>query len=200
MSSFPPRKWEVRFLRDMDSLSCPEQEGSKINREAFLAIKPSGGEEGSFWLALAGSEAVKLKFNLESVNPCNLFGGMVVEAELNIGDQIKMDKNSVCSQWMDVVALVQSQDITISNGLGEDTADNFLAALETYKNKLRSETGSADRAGICLRWLLGTVVEDKQILLIAQVRFHAKTQHKCMGQRWVNSYLNSTTNYFLILS
>ena len=48
MSSFPPRKWEVRFLLDMDSLSCPEQEGSKINREAFLAIKPSGGEEGSF--------------------------------------------------------------------------------------------------------------------------------------------------------
>ena len=175
MLSFPPRKGEVRFLKDMDSLSCPVPEGNKINMEAFLAIKLSGGEEGSFRLVLAGNEAVKLKFNLESVILCNLFGGMVVEAELNIGDQIKMDKNSICSQWMNVVALVQSQDITISNGLGEDVADDFLAALETYKTKLRSETSSADCAGICLRWILGTVVEDKQILLIAQVRFY--TEH-----------------------
>ena len=103
MLSFPPRKWEVRFLKDMDSLSCPVPEGNEINMEAFLAIKLSGGEEGSFRFALAGNEAVKLKFNLESVILCNLFGGMVVEAELNIGDQIKMDKNSICSQWMDVV-------------------------------------------------------------------------------------------------
>ena len=172
MSSFPPRKWEVRFLKDMDSLSCPVPEDNEINMEVFLAIKPSGGEEGSFRFVLAGKEAVKLKFNLESVIPCSLFGGMVVEAELNIGDQIRMDKNSVCSQWIDIVALVQSQDISISNGLGEDAADDFLTALETYKTKLRSETGSADRAGICLRWILGTVEEDKQILLIAQVSFY----------------------------
>ena len=172
MSSFPPRKWEVRFLKDMDSLSCPVPEDNEIKMEAFLAIKPSGGEEGSFRFVLAGKEAVKLKFNLESVIPCSLFVGMVVEAELNIGDQIRMDKNSVCSQWIDIVALVQSQDISISNGLEEDAADDFLTALETYKTKLRSETGSADCAGICLRWILGTVEEDKQILLIAQASFY----------------------------
>ena len=169
MSSFPPRKWDVRSLRDMDSLTCPEPEGNEINMEAYLAIKPSAGEEGSFQFALAGGEPIRLKFNVEAVIPSGLFGGMKVEAELKIGDQIKMDKNSVCSQWMDVAALVQSQDITITDGLGEDAADDFLVALEAYKKELKSETGSAARAGICLRWLLGTVVEDKQILLIAQV-------------------------------
>ena len=170
MSSFPPRKWEVRFLRDMNSMACsdPDRE-DEIKMEAFMTIKPSGGQEGSFRFVLSGNKPVKLRFNVESVIPNKLFGGMVPEGELKIGDQIEMDKNSVCSKWMDIVALVQSQDISISNGLGEDAADAFLAALEEYKKKLRSETGSADRAGICLRWILGTVVEDKEVILMPQV-------------------------------
>ena len=170
MSSFPSRKWEVRFLQDMNSMACsdPDRE-DKIKMEAFMAIKPSGGQEGSFRFVLSGNKPVKLRFNVESVIPSKLFGGMVTEGELKIGDQIEMDKNSVCSKWMDIVALVQSQDISISNGLGEDAADAFLAALEEYKKKLRSETGSADSAGICLRWILGTVVEDKEVILMVQV-------------------------------
>ena len=171
MSSFPPRKWEVRFLRDMSSMACSDPEGDgEIKMEAFMAVKPSGGQEGSFRFVLAGNKPVKLRFNVESVIPSKLFGGMVAEGELKIGDQIEMDKNSVCSKWMDIVALVQSQDISISNGLGEDAADAFLAAMEQYKKKLRSETGSVACAGISLRWLLGTVVEDKQIFLLAQVK------------------------------
>ena len=56
-----------------------------------------------------------------------------------------------------------------------------VVTLETYKTKLKSETGSADHAGICLRWILGTVVEDKQILLIAQVRFYTEQPTQVYG-------------------
>ena len=102
MSSFPPRKWEVRFLRDMNSMACSDPEGEdEIKMEALMAIKPSGSQEGSFRFVLSGNKPVKLKFNVESVIPSKLFGGMVAEGELKIGDQIEMDKNSACPKWMD---------------------------------------------------------------------------------------------------
>ena len=78
MLSFPSRKWEVRFLQDMNSMACsdPDRE-NEIKMEAFMAIKPSGGQEGSFRFVLSGNKPVKLRFNVESVIPNKLFGGMV---------------------------------------------------------------------------------------------------------------------------
>lgn len=158
----------------MDTLTCSSASafgsgGLGISMEAFLAVKPAAGEEGSFRFVLDGPEKLNLKFNVQSVMPSGVFGGMVAEAELHVGQHIKMQKNSCCSEWMDVAELVRSQDIRISNGLGEDAGEEFLHGLEDYKKDLTQETGKADRAGICFRWILGMLGDDKKIRLIAQV-------------------------------
>ena len=64
-----------------------------------------------------------------------------------------------------------TKDIRISNGLGEDAGEEFLHGMESYRKDLTQETGKADRAGICFRWILGTLGGDKRIKLIAQVFF-----------------------------
>ena len=172
MSSFPPKRWDVRFTKDMRTLSCTHgPDGPGINMEAFLAVKPASGEEGGFRFVLDGPEKITLKFNIQTVLPSGLFSGMVAETEILVGEHIKMWLNSTCSDWMDVADLVRSQDFQVYDGLGEDVGEEFLAALGGYKKDLTQETGKADRAGICFRWCLGTRGGDNQILLFAQVKF-----------------------------
>ena len=134
-------------------------------------VKPAAGEEGSFRFVLDGPEKLNLKFNVQSVLPNGIFSDMVTEAELHVGQHIKMQKNSCCSEWMDVAELVRSQDIRISNRLGKDTGEEFLHGMESYKKDLTQETGKADRAGIRFRWILGTLGGDKRVKLIAHVIF-----------------------------
>ena len=172
MSSFPPQRWDVRFTKDMRTLSCSYgSEGPSINMEAFLAVKPASGEEGGFRFVLDGPDKITLRFNIQSILPSGLFSGMVAETEVLVGEHIQMKLNSTCSEWMDVADLVRSQDLQIYDGLGEDAGDEFLAALESYKKDLTQETGKSDRAGICFRWCLGTLEGDKKVLLLAQVKY-----------------------------
>ena len=145
--------------------------GLGISMEAFLVVKPAAGEEGSFRFVLDGPEKLNLKFNVQSVLPSGIFSDMVAEAELHVGQHIKMQKNSCCSEWMDVAELVRSQDIRISNRLGKDAGEEFLHGMESYKKDLTQETGKADRAGIRFRWILGTLGGDKRVKLIAHVIF-----------------------------
>ena len=170
MSAFPPKKWTVRFIRDMDTMECTSLDDTKISMEAFLAVKPASGEEGSFRFVLTGPEKLKLRFNIQSVLDSGLFAGMVAEAEINVGDHIQMIKNSVSSKWMDLLELVQSQDMAILDGLGEDAADEFIIALDQYKKDMLQETGKNVTAGISFRWTLGSKKGDPEVLLLAQVK------------------------------
>ena len=169
MSGFPPSKWEVRYLKDMKSLACNAREDGAPAMAAYLAIRPSSGEEGHFRFALAGPDRIKLRFGIDQVLPSKRFAGMTAEAEMAIGDQIQLELNSVCSAWVDVVELVRSQDILIVDVNDEDVAEDFLTALDDYKRELVEKTGKGDTAGICLRWVLGTYGDDKNVQLIAQV-------------------------------
>ena len=58
MSSFPPSKWEVRFLKDMRNLACNAREDGAPSMAAYMAVKPSSGEEGTFRFALAGPDKI----------------------------------------------------------------------------------------------------------------------------------------------
>ena len=169
MSSYPPSKWKVRYLKDMQTLACESTEEDAISMAAYLAVRPSDGEEGSFRFVLYGPDNIKLKFPANRLLPSELFANMFIEAELKIGDQIQMERNSVCSAWVDIVDLVRSQDILVVDSSDEDVAVEFLAAIDAFKRDLTESTGKADSAGICLRWVLGTRGEDTRIILFAQV-------------------------------
>ena len=169
MTTFPPKTWDVRFLEDFDNLRGSSMADSGITLEALLAVRPAAGREGSFRLLLAGPEKIKLRFNINTVLPSGLFAGMVAEAEVDVGEHIQIERNSISSKWQDVGELVQSQDFAITDGLGEDASEEFIAALQSYKKDLVQETGKGDRAGISFRWLIGTKKGDNKLLLLAQV-------------------------------
>ena len=80
-----------------------------------------------------------------------------------------MERNSVCSAWIDIVELVRSQDVLVVDNNDDDIATKFLAAIDGYKRNLLESEGKADKAGICIRWVLGALGEDSRIILIAQV-------------------------------
>ena len=177
MSSFPPKQWAVRYLHDMDKMQCTDHKEPGIYMETFLAARPAKGEEGTFRFVLSGPEKVKLRFSVNMVLASGLFAGMVAEVEVDIRDHIRLEKNSVCSKWMDVLELVQSQDMLILDGLGEDASEEFIAAMAGFKKEVLQETGSTDRAGISFRWLVGTLKGQTEVLLMAQVHIICNLRH-----------------------
>ena len=170
MSSFPPANWEVRFLRDMPSLAVEVEDSSMPSMAAYMALRLAGGQEGNFRFVLAGPSKIRVRFAITDLLDSPLFEGMVAESELEIGDQIRMENNSTCSAWTDIVELVRSQDYMITNGEDNDVAEDFLMGLDQYKAELLKNTGKTERAGICLRWMLGLRGQSTDILLMAQVR------------------------------
>ena len=125
MSSFPPKRWNVRYLKDMASLSCEPSDDNEVSMEAFMAVRPSSGQEGNFRFTLAGPSKLPIQFDVSDVLKSDLFRDMTVEAELDIADNIRMELNSVCSEWVDIVELVRSQDISIVGKKREDRVDEF---------------------------------------------------------------------------
>ena len=77
-----------------------------LSMEAFMAVRPAGGQEGDFRFALAGPEKLKLSFPINKLLPDPAFDNMVAELELVPGDQIKLEKNSVATTWWDLEDLV----------------------------------------------------------------------------------------------
>jgi len=142
MSSFPPRRWEVRFLRDMESLAASRQEDSEVSMEALLAVRPAEGEEGNFRFSLAGTEDLRLHFPVNQILQSDVFHNMYVEAHLNVAEHIHLERNSACSKWEDVVDLVASQDMEIVDYQGETISEQFLTAMETHK-----KTAAAQQSG-----------------------------------------------------
>ena len=135
------------------NLACNAREDGAPSMAAYMAVKPSSGEEGAFRFALAGPDKIKLRFAIDQILPTKQFA----EAEMGIGDQIQVDYNLVCSPWVDVVELIRSQDILIVDDNDKDAADGFLTALDVYTKELVEKTSRGDRAGISLRWALGTL-------------------------------------------
>lgn len=164
MSSFPPEKWQIRFLKDMDSMTTAPGEEGEVSMEALMAIKPSQGEEGSFRFVLAGKEHIKISIMVQEVLQDPAFKDISLEMQLEVGTQIVLEKNSTCSKWIDLVELVQSQDIDAQNRKGENVSEDFLEIMENHRKK-----APATRSGICLRWLLGCFGEDTDVFLIAQM-------------------------------
>ena len=167
MSSFPPKSWSVRFLQDMEIIECGLVDGDNLTMEAMVVVRPASGQEGNFRFALAGPEMLKLSFPVSKVLAGSEFDSMVAEVEMKPGDQIKLAKNSISTDWWDFEDLVLSQDAVVTNGSGQDMGDEFLLALGHNKELVAQKP---DRPGLCIRWLLGTRSGSRDVVLMAQVR------------------------------
>ena len=169
MSSFPPSRWKVRFVKDMSSMSCETPDKDEIQMAAYMALRPAGTEEGCFRFDLAGPRKLKVHFDVKEVLNSPLFENMVAEAELNVGDQIRMEKNSCCSAWVDIVDLVRSQDFLITDSDNNDVMEDFLHSLDLLKIQIEKSSNCGHMVGISLRWMLGTLPDSGRVILFTQV-------------------------------
>ena len=88
MSSFPPKNWVVRYLKDMDSIVADPGDVDSIHVEALLAARPAEGLEGTFRFTLAGSAHLETRVAVTSMLPDPAFEGMFIEAQLQLGTQV----------------------------------------------------------------------------------------------------------------
>ena len=152
MATFPPRAWTVRFLQDMENIDCGLIDGDNLTR-----------------FALAGPDMLKLVFPVSRILTGAAFSNMIAEVEMKPGDQIRLEKNSISTTWWDFEDLVLSQDAVITDGKGQDTGNEFLAAIGHNKALAAQET---NRPGLCMRWVLGTREGSKDVILLAQVKIN----------------------------
>ena len=89
MSSFPPDRWEVRFLQDMETMEGTAHDDKLVSMEALLAIRPAEGEEGSFRFTLAGTEHIKLRINVEEILTDPAFKDTFLELQMELGTQVQ---------------------------------------------------------------------------------------------------------------
>ena len=109
---------------------------------------------------------LKLSFPVSKILPGAAFADMVAEVEMKPGNQIKLGKNTVCTNWWDFEDLITSQDAVVTDGKGQDKGDEFLAAIGYDKALVQQVT---NRPGLCMHWLLGTCAGSNHVVLLAQV-------------------------------
>ena len=143
MSSFPPKQWQVRYLKDLDSMTGTINDDQPISMEAMMAIQPSDGEEGSFRFVLAGPQHLMTRTKISTILPGKEFENMYLCMQLELGTQVKTEKNSVASKWIDIENMILAQDADVTDQEGEEINEVFLSAFEEYKKKMPVRSGIA---------------------------------------------------------
>ena len=93
---------------------------------------------------------LKLSFPVSKILPGAAFADMVAEVEMKPGNQIKLGKNTVCTNWWDFEDLITSQDAIVTDGKGQDKGDEFLAAIG-YDNDKALVQQVTNRPGLAPR-------------------------------------------------
>jgi len=71
MSAFPPEKWEVRHLQEMDKYKPAFS--SCLTLTPLLAVRPSASCEGDFTFLISGSEPFSVKIKASDILPVEGF-------------------------------------------------------------------------------------------------------------------------------
>ena len=139
MSSFPPRQLEVQYLKDQDTMAGTVHGEREISLEALMAVQPSDGDEGAFRFVLAGPHHLMVRLKVADVLPDESFKDMWISLQLELGSQIKLEKNSVASKWLDLEEMIRAQDADATDAEGEEINEAFLEALEVFKKSANAE-------------------------------------------------------------
>lgn len=149
MSSYPPDRWEVRFLGDMDSFTVPSKagvhnRGDKLSLAILMAAPPAEGLDGSFRLSLGGTQLLSIRCNAAEVIPHPGFMDFEIRADFQPGMTVVLPSNAIASDWLDLKELIQAQDVDVHDSDGEEANEQFLALL--------ASTGE----GASWRWLVAS--------------------------------------------
>lgn len=154
MQSFPPHNWEVHHLSEMEHRQPEFPESWKLGMAAYLAVRPSDGVEGTFYLAFGGNSLLNVRFKANEAIPHKSMEGYTIVGQFTAANIMQM--NSTASKWVDLKELVQAGDMNVLDAQGKDVKDEFLAA--TKANKVAKAHLAAT-----IRWMV-TVADGANVL------------------------------------
>ena len=70
---------------------------------------------------------------------------MIIQAKINIGQQIAQEKNSVGSKWMNIVELINSQDVQEVDQSSTNVSECFMEPMDNYKKKTLLDLDTDDK-------------------------------------------------------
>jgi len=157
MTSFPPKAWEARYLADWPTFSPSQPEVANLHITAMVAvrsvkifiyipntkklsyrkfrplsIRPAEGHEGDFKFLVGSQDSIKIRISASSILPVGDMQKYTLSAEV-LPDQLGLQTNSCSSKWMDVAALIHSQDVDVTDDEGEFANEAFLASIDKCK-------------------------------------------------------------------
>ncbi len=88
MATFPPPTWDVRQLKDFETLTVPAPAGSKFHMQALLTAPPCTGWEGQYKLILSGSDHLEINTKITDIIDDPLFANMFIDCQFQLGSQV----------------------------------------------------------------------------------------------------------------
>jgi len=129
----------------MDTMEAGTKDNDDNTMKALLAIKPAEGNKEAFRFALASPDSIKLHFHIQDLLQDFIFDDMIIQAKINIGQQIAQEKNSVGSKWMNIVELINSQDVQEVDQSSTNVSECFMEPMDNYKKKTLLDLDTDDK-------------------------------------------------------
>jgi len=99
----------------------------------MIQCRPAEGHEGEFkFLVGSQEETLKVRINAASILPMGDMQKYTLSTEVH-PDQLELQTNCCSSKWLDVVSLIHSQDIDVTDDEGEYVNEAFLASIDKCK-------------------------------------------------------------------
>lgn len=94
---------------------------------------------------LSGTSHVQVRARVYEVLPIKELDGIELHGQFLAGHQIQLQKNSTCSNWVDVEDLVKAQDVDAFDTDGNAAYESLVEYLEearTLQNYIGTQQGS----------------------------------------------------------
>jgi hypothetical protein len=94
-----------------------------------MYYRPAEGAEGVFRIVVNGTVVIDLQIPVSAVFPQEAFKDLIFHAQFQPG-MVNIQTNATASKWVDLISLVQSQDIDVTDAVGDIVTEGFLSNVE----------------------------------------------------------------------
>jgi hypothetical protein len=96
-----------------------------------IRYRPADGAEGTFRVVFCGSDYISFRIPVTSVFQHEAFKNYYLCGQFQ-PTMVALQPNSAASKWVDLLSLIQSQDVDVTDAAGDVVSDGFLSAVEKY--------------------------------------------------------------------
>jgi hypothetical protein len=153
---FPPKEWDV-FPAEQFDTAVPRDPG-ELGMELLVQIRDTGRAQDHFRVALGGSKLLTAYLPMRDIfRVSEDFPEWYIEYSKWPADII-LARNRTTSVWVDMKALIKSQDVVIRDAL--KTVIKYEDVLEMLSNEVHITSKCS------ARWAAGIGDQDKMVLSV----------------------------------